>query len=555
MPQQTDLEKSLKALRKESESLKRPVKAKKKEKPAARVKKATAIRLKPAGQKMPELEDVPEGVISEYAVGERYARVRVTHKKGGYFYEVLEPKKDDEKYETIRTRIIEVMDATLRPTRVEQRKFMRTAMDDAIKVYKMEVGEKERDVIDYYLERDFLGLNEIEPVMHDPNIEDISCDGIGVPVYVRHRKYGSMATNVVFGTKERLESFTIKLSQKCRRFISYGSPLLDGTLPDGSRVNATFGAGVTLKGPTFTIRKFREVPFTPLDLIKLGTFSSQEMAYFWLTIEAGANLILAGGTASGKTATMNAISLFIPPNLKVVSIEDTAELNLMRENWIQSISRPALGTGGDMGEVTMFDLLKASFRQRPDYVIVGEVRGQEANVLFQGMASGHYAMGTIHAESVETIVDRLTSPPISLQKELISLVDIVIVMGQAPSIAANARRVREVAEIYTAMRGDYNIVFRWNPRDDKAEYTGSSIMLEKLSKAGSSQLVDIYHGKQKKKKEKKRDIADELHNRQEYLELMIDRGVGFADFTHWIGLFRRDRKGAFKVLKGYKGAK
>ncbi|MCK4326910.1 MAG: type II/IV secretion system ATPase subunit [Candidatus Diapherotrites archaeon] len=550
MPTESELEKSLEALREQRESLRKRGKTAKGKKKGITLKKATAIRLKsPRKSGLGKPEAVPEGVVDEYPVGEKYARVRITHKAGEYLYEVLEPPKDEEKYNRIRARVVEVMDATLRSGRVEQHKFMRNAMDDAIKVYGMKVGEKERQVLDYYLERDFLGLNEIEPIMHDPNIEDISCDGIQVPLYVRHREHGSIVTNIMFETKAALESFTIKLSQKCRRFISYGNPLLDGTLPDGSRVNATFGAGVTLKGPTFTIRKFREVPFTPLDLVRLGTFSSQEMAYFWLTIEAGVNLILAGGTASGKTATMNALSLFIPQNLKVVSIEDTAELNLMRDNWIQSISRPALGTGGLTGEVTMFDLLKASFRQRPDYVIVGEVRGEEANVLFQGMASGHYSMGTIHAESVETIVDRLTSPPISLQKELISLVDIVIVMEQAPSIAPNARRVREVAEIYTATRGDYNIVFRWNPGDDTAEYTGSSIMLQKLSKAGTSQLVDIYRTREKKKK-KKRNIAEELHKRKQYLELMMEKNVGFADFTHWINLFRKDRAAAVKLLKG-----
>ena len=243
----------------------------------------------------------------------------------------------------------------------------------------------------YYLYRDFVGLNELEPLMNDYYIEDVECNGINTPLYVVHRKYRNIRTNLVYPSIERLTSFVEKLAQKCGKYISYSSPLLDGALPDGSRVQSVYTQEVTSRGPSYTIRKFTKTPWSPINLIQKGTCSPEMYAYLWILTEYERSLMVIGATGTGKTSFLNTLAFFIPPQARIVSIEDTKELQLEHENWLPSIARAGIGlatiTGQKMGEVTLFDLLKESFRQRPDYVIVGEVRGQEAFVLFQGMAS------------------------------------------------------------------------------------------------------------------------------------------------------------------------
>ena len=243
----------------------------------------------------------------------------------------------------------------------------------------------------YYIYRDFVGLNEIEPLMHDYFIEDIECNGSNSPIYIVHRKYKNLRTNIAYQNNKILASFVEKLAQKCGKYISYANPILDGRLPDKSRVNATYTEEISSKGPTFSIRKFTKEPWTPVHLIAFGTASPDLMAYLWTLIEDESNIMIIGGTGSGKTSLLNALAFFIPPQARIVSIEDTAELNLVHENWLPSVARAGFGiatiTGEKHGEVSLFTLLKESFRQRPDYVIVGEVRGEEANVLFQGMSS------------------------------------------------------------------------------------------------------------------------------------------------------------------------
>ncbi len=243
----------------------------------------------------------------------------------------------------------------------------------------------------YYIYRDFVGMNEIEPFLADYYVEDVECNGANSPIYLVHRKYRNVRTNVIFTSGSKLSNMVEKLAQKCGKYISYANPLLDGSLPDGSRVNATYATDVSSKGPTFTIRKFTKEPWTPTRLIEMGTLSPEILAYLWLTIEYESNIMIIGGTASGKTTLLNALAFFIPPQARVVSIEDTRELNLHHENWLPSVAREGIGLAGregnKYGEVSLFDLLKESFRQNPDYVIVGEVRGAEAYVLFQGAAS------------------------------------------------------------------------------------------------------------------------------------------------------------------------
>jgi len=336
----------------------------------------------------------------------------------------------------------------------------------------------------YYLCRDFLGINEIEPMLRDYFVEDIECNGFNSPVYIIHRVYRNIKTSVNFEKSERIESLVEKLAQRCGKHISYADPILDGTLPDGSRVNATYTVDITSKGPTFTIRKFTTTPWTPTQLISFHTLSPEMMAYLWMLVQYKMNILITGGTASGKTTLLNAIAFFIPPEARVVSIEDTRELNLPRENWLPSVSRGSTGNRKE-NEITLFTLLRSSFRQNPDYVIVGEVRGKEASVLFQGMASGHSSLSTMHADSVETVIKRLETPPIELSPTLLNVLDCVCIMTHAVVNKEETRKLREIVEIVNVNPDGVaitNTPFTWNPGDDKFYFKKSSRVFEKIAK-------------------------------------------------------------------------
>jgi len=355
----------------------------------------------------------------------------------------------------------------------------------------------------YYIFRDFIGLNDIEPLLKDPYIEDIGADGLNVPIYIVHQRFGSMKTSVVFKDEKYLREFVTKLAERCDRYISYAEPLLDGSLPDGTRVQATLASDVTTRGPTFSLRKFRDVPFTPVDIIRLNTASPEMMAYLWFVVENGANILIAGGVATGKTSFLNSVSMFIPTEAKIISIEDTRELSLPHENWIPGVARTGFsGTG--TGEVTMFELLKESFRQNPDYLIVGEIRGKEAYVMFQSMASGHPSISTVHAGSVDDVMKRLQTKPIDLSPGLLEALDLVIVMVHAREKGKSSRRVKEIVEIHNIDTETGNArttkTFVWMPSVDSFEYRGNSLVLSKISAEKGIPLNDILREISKRKR-------------------------------------------------------
>ncbi|MEM2561631.1 MAG: type II/IV secretion system ATPase subunit, partial [Candidatus Bathyarchaeia archaeon] len=292
---------------------------------------------------------------------------------------------------------------------------------------------------------------------------------------------------------------------------SVASPILDASLPDGSRVQLTYGSEVTRRGSTVTIRRFKADPLTISDLIAFNTVSSEMAAYLWYIIEHKASLMVAGGIACGKTTMLNCLSMFIKPEMKIVSVEDTPELNLPHENWVPSVVRV---TFGGEGNITLYDLLKAAVRQRPDYIIVGEVRGEEAYTLFQAIATGHLGMCTIHAESVEAVINRLVSEPMNIPKTLIAMMNVIMVMTRTEIAGKPARRVSTITEIAGINPKSKEIitqeVFRWRPRDDQFEYLGGSSILERnMKKMGLS----------------KDDVQRELQRRKIILEWMVKRGV------------------------------
>ncbi|MEK6849980.1 MAG: type II/IV secretion system ATPase subunit [Nanoarchaeota archaeon] len=335
----------------------------------------------------------------------------------------------------------------------------------------------------YYLFRDFIGLNEVDPLLRDYFIEDIECNGVDTPVYIVHRVYRNLRTNLTYPSIEKLASFVEKLAQRTGRYVSYAQPLLDGTLPDGSRVNATYTKDITSRGPTFTIRKFTKIPWTPTQLISLNTLSPEMLAYFWILIQYHSSILISGGTASGKTTLLNALAFFIPPEARVVSIEDTREINLPRENWLPAVARTAIGIG-KVGEVDLFAILKNAFRQNPNYLIVGEVRGKEAFVLFQGMASGHAAISTMHADSVDTLIRRLQTPPIELSPTLVNSLDCVAIVTHAIVNKRETRKLKEVVEIVNVNRDGtalINTPLMWDPSKDVFYYKKQSKVFEKIS--------------------------------------------------------------------------
>src|SRR3989344_2307971 len=349
----------------------------------------------------------------------------------------------------------------------------------------IKVSEETFSKIMYYIYRNFVGLNQIEPLMKDYFIEDIECNGVNAPLYIVHRKYRNIKTNIIFKDPQELTSFVEKLAQKCGKYISYAHPILDGRLPDKSRANASYTQDISTRGPAFTIRKFTAEPYSPTKLMQLKTVSPEMLAYLWLVIEHEASFLVIGGTGSGKTSMLNSLAFFIPPESRIVSIEDTHELNLMHENWLPSVAREATGVGaeGNVGEVDLFALLKESFRQRPDYVIVGEIRGKEAYVLFQGAASGHAVACTLHAEDVDTMIRRLENEPINLSGSLLETIDIVCIMGQVHVQGEEVRRVKAVVEIVSVSdKGEAitNTPFVWDPKTDSFFFKTESVMFNKL---------------------------------------------------------------------------
>jgi flagellar protein FlaI len=435
-------------------------------------------------------------------------------------YEVVEPtllEEEEKQLKEIKDILAEEIDVNLKEigTRDKAEEYLKTKIHEIIKDYRLKIDEDSVDKLMYYTIRDFLGYGKIDPLMKDPLIEDISADGVQIPIYVWHRDYESLPTNILFKDSEELNSFIVRLAYMARKNISLAMPILDASLPDGSRIQMTYGNEVTRRGSTFTIRRFRADPLTISDLISLGTISSEMAAYFWYAIENRASILVSGGVAAGKTTILNCFSMFIKPGLKLVSVEDTAELNLPHENWIPSVARTGFGDNENRaGSISLFDLLRAAVRQRPDYLLVGEVRGKEAYTLFQAMATGHLGMGTIHGESASSVIHRLESEPMNIPRPLLTMIDAITVQLRTEVNGKPARRTRAVTEIVgldpKTRELITNEVFWWNARDDTFEYSGHSHILEE---------------KMKRKGLDEKEVVEELNRRKTVLDWMVKKGI------------------------------
>ena len=461
--------------------------------PAEEVMKAGEFQFSQNAETQPFVDVFP---IEGYKLNV-YAAVTKEEGREGFKYMVLEPTLssiEKAQLDEIKKLLVDELEVDLRSieTKAKAEQYLAGKVEVIAKRYRYNISPDSMTKLLYYLSRDFIRLGKIEPLMRDKLIEDISCDGANIPIYIWYRDYESIPSNIGFETEEELDTFVSKLAYSAGKQISLAEPIVDASLPDGSRLHLTYGKEITQRGSTFTIRKFRADPLTIVDLIKYNTMSSELAAYLWYLIEKKLALLVAGGTASGKTTTLNALSMFIEPGQKVVSVEDTPELNLPHENWVQSVTRGV----GTAGEITMFDLLKASLRQRPDIIIVGEVRGQEAYTLLQTIATGHGGLGTIHADSVEAVINRLTTEPMNIPRSLVgSTLDCIAMQLKIRLADKSVRRLVGVSEVvgHDARTGDIilNDVFKWDPVADKFTSTGRSKLFDKITQKFGTKPEEI----------------------------------------------------------------
>jgi len=450
------------------------------------------------------------------------------------YYKSIEPQLNDAEKESlnfIQETLIKSIDIRLDELDTQKvEAFLSERIGYIIKDYNLMVDEVLKNKILYYVKRDFVWYGPIDPVMRDPQIEDISCDGSGQPIFLFHRKYGSLKSNIQFSDENVLSKFVVMLAQKCGKHISIAEPMLDATMPDGSRIQMTLSKAVTAKGSTFTIRRFKADPITATDLIAFKTLSSEMVAYLWLAVENGINALIAGGTAAGKTSTLNAISLFIPRESKIVSIEETREINLPHPNWIPGVVRSGFGeiiNDKLAGEIDLYDLMKAALRQRPEYILVGEIRGKEAYVLFQAMATGHTTYSTFHADSAQSLIHRLEGKPIEIPRVMLQSLDIVTIQIQAEFGEKRVRRVKQIVEIVDidpiTKEILTNEVFHWDPVQDQFFFSGKSYVMERIRNQ---------HGQSKE------EMLDELSRRVEILEWMKENNIrAFKDVARIVSSY------------------
>ncbi len=477
-----------------------------------------------------------------------YTEIKWNPQKNGYEYHVSQPTLSEQTkrlFLKIKRLLEEKLDVDLTKLKEsEARDYLTSQTSQLMDYFRIKLTETERQVLNYYIDRDFLGLGTIEPLMRDQEIEDISCDGVGIPLYIFHRNplLGSLPTNIIFNSSEELDSYLVRLAQLCGQAISVIDPLLEGSLPDGSRIQGTLATDIARRGSNFAIRKFTRFPFTPTHLLNYGTVDVKTLAYLWMIIDYGCSVLVSGGTATGKTVFLNVLSLFIKPEMKIVSIEDTAELKLPHPHWIPQVSRVPIATEGGRrrGEVDLFDLLKESMRQRPDYIILGEVRGKEAYVLFQQMATGHPSLATIHADSLEKLINRMITPPISLPPSLLETLDLIVFLTNMRYKGKYARKVESVYEVtgYDLQKKQINTnkIFEWDPSVDRIDTKNKSFILKKIVKKT---------GLNEKK------IIDEFRRRMAVLEWLKEKNItDFNSVTQVFNLYRSFPEKVMDIITG-----
>jgi flagellar protein FlaI len=468
-----------------------------------------------------------------------YASINYDAEVNEHYYRVVEPDLDDSRRELLDALFDDIREPLLYERDVDgaPEDVLAEELRDRLEDYGAEVTTAEFYQLFYYLYRRFRGFGKIDPLMYDPHVEDISCDGYELPLYVYHEDYQDVETNIDYG-EEELDSYVVRMAQQAGRHISVGSPVVETTLSDGSRAELALGEEVTPRGSAFTIRKYSEEPFTPIDLLDFGTYSLRQMAYLWMAIEHNKNVIFAGGTAAGKTTSMNAISMFIPPRAKLITIEDTRELSLYHDNWLSSVTRERLD---EASNISMYDLLRSALRHRPEYIIVGEVRGEEAITLFQAMNTGHTTLSTMHADSVQTVINRLENEPINVPRPMVQSLDVLAVQTLARFGGERVRRAQDIAEIEGIDQRtgelDYASAYRWNATDDSFREGNQKLMDEIREERGWGQS----------------ELLRELQRRREFLRVLWERNVnGYREFTAMVNRYYADSARVMEQLDAEK---
>ena len=476
-----------------------------------------------AVQPPPPPKPLPKGfkAVEKYPLYEPFSHVVIVQdpKTGEHKY-ILDELQLDPLEKGVYNRVLDILLAEIETPKEEitdPRRFFAEEAKKIVDKYRISLGwlpEFSWYKILYHAERDLVGFGKIDPLMRDPNIEDVSCDGVKKPIYIWHRNYESIETNLVFDGDEILDNTVVKLVHMAGKHVSSAFPIVDASLPGKHRLAVCYRREVTPFGTAFTIRKFREDPYSIIDLINTGTFSEEMAAFLLVCLENRASVMVLGGTAAGKTTALNALACLIKPGSKIITIEETAELNLPHENWVSLISRQSYGLGGsNVGEVALFDLVKTSMRHRPDVLVVGEIRGQEAYVLFQALATGHGGMCTMHAENLDSAVKRLTQKPMEISSAYIPLMHIVLSIQRVHITKGTEkkafRRVLSVNEI--ADYQDYRTIFDWRAAKDE-----HAVNLER------SKLIPSISERQGKET---KDLLEEIDRRKAVLQWMRKRNI------------------------------
>lgn len=465
--------------------------------------------------------------IEEYEVIPETAFVSILEdeKELEYIYFVVEPEinpREERIISQATTEIERMIPLLVDSDSLTSYEQLEALIEEFISLHHPEYDENMKKKLAYSIRKGYGGFGKMHVMVQDKNVEDISCNGPGSPVFVYHRKYGSLKTNISYGSETELSSTLVKLAQICGKEVSVNTPILDGITMQGHRVQGMYGKEISPKGTALTIRLFREKPFTPVDLVKSGAASPEMIAYFWYMIEYLQSALMVGPPAVGKTSTLNSILMLVPPNTKVFSIEETRELNIMHPNWVAASTRESnvssAKLAGSPGKIDLFELVKMAMRQRPTYLVVGEVRGKEAYTLFQAMSTGHTTYSTMHADSMSTLLNRLESEPLNVPRILVASLGTVILSHFIRRGQMSLRRITEINEIVGIDKRTndviYNKVFSYNSGEDSHSFTGQSTLLNRIAEARNIPL---------------RSLLREFEERTRIIEKMAESG--YEDYS------------------------
>jgi archaeal flagellar protein FlaI len=467
--------------------------------------------------------------------------IHIFRKKGGHTeYNVIQPELTPEEktiFNKINDKLINVAHTMEVPDKITQIDTVLIKLFDMVTTTgkaskgimgkldtKIFISKEHQELFKYFLIRNRLGYGRLDPMFKDPYLEDIHCTGVG-QIKAVHKVFEMIFSNIVFVDDADVNSYIMETTERVERPVSDAKSIVDAIMPDGSRANFIYGRDVSLEGSSFTLRKFAEVPVSITQVVHWKTMSAELAAYMWVALENGMNIFICGETASGKTTTLNAVSAFIKPDAKVYTVENTPEVKMPHEVWQHLLTRES---GGRSSDITYIDLLIAALRSRPNYIIVGEIRGEEGNIAFQAMQTGHPVMSTFHAGNVTTLVQRLTGHPINIPITFVDNLNIVLIQSAVFREGRYVRRVLSVTEMerYYAPANKMitRQVFDWNPKKDEHVFRGlfnSYILEQKIARMlGYMNTRDIYKDMDLRMRIIKKMIENQIFNYYDVWEII-----------------------------------